>query len=250
MKPVILKHLSLLLCLLVAACGSDPLDDKDDNTQQLSINFHDSVAAWKQGYADYTANGTDYMFNGGQVELPTPLNVPVTDGASSVKRKGYKLSSNNHSDDLFMFITRQYEGLEANRLYDFEFEVTFATNAQKNCVGIGGAPGEAVTIKAGASKTEPKSINSGNNNYLMNIDKGNQTNGGADAIALGNFANDRECGNADTSYMKKTLRSERGRFSTYTDASGKIWIIFGTDSGFEGTTTIYFIQAKIWATKR
>lgn len=246
-----LPFLSCLLPLLLLGCGASETSDTDKNSQQLYISFHESIEGWKHGFSDYTySDETDYAFSAGQVELPAPLNTLVTESSPATKRKGYKLSSNNHSDDVFMFITREYQGLEPNRLYDFDFELAFATNAQKNCVGIGGAPGEAVTIKAGASKTEPKSVNNGNNVYSMNIDKGNQTTGGLDAIALGNFANDRECGNADTSYMKKTLVSERGRFSAYTDNNGKIWIIFGTDSGYEGTTSIYFMQAKVWATKR
>ena len=244
MKPLISVSI-LFSSMVLTACGGNDILDLDKNSRQLQISYHESVEGWKQGFSDYTANTTDYAFSAGQVELPVPLNETTTTG----KRKGYKLSSNNHSDDVFMFITREFDGLEANRLYDFDFELTFATNAQKNCVGIGGAPGEAVTIKAGASKTEPKSVNNGNNVYSMNIDKGNQTTGGIDAVAIGTFANERECGNTDTSYMKKTLRNERGRFSAYTDNNGKIWIIFGTDSGYEGTTTIYFMQAKVWATK-
>lgn len=236
----------LFSSLLLTACGADEVADINKNSRQLQISFHESASGWKHGYSDYAANDTDYEFSAGQVELPAPLNETTSTG----KRKGFKLSSNNHSDDMFMFITREFDGLEANRLYDFDFELTFATDAQKNCVGIGGAPGEAVTIKAGASKTEPKAVNNGNNVYSMNIDKGNQTTGGIDALVIGNFANDRECGNTNTSYMQKTLRSELGRFSAYADNNGKIWIIFGTDSGYEGTTTIYFMQAKVWATKR
>lgn len=235
---------------LLSACGGSEVPDIKTDTKQLQINFNNDVEGWKAGFSDYTANDTDYAFSSGQVELPASLNLPVIEIYPPIYPKGFKLSGNNHSDDLFMFITKNYEGLEANRLYDFDFEVTFASNAQKNCVGIGGAPGEAVTIKAGASKVEPKSVNNGNNFYSMNIDKGNQTLGGMDAIAIGNFANDRECGNTDTGYMKITLRSDRGRFSAYTDATGSVWILFGTDSGFEGTTTIYFINAKVWATKR
>jgi len=234
---------------LLSACGGSSVPDIETDTKQLQISFNESVEDWQAGFSDYTANDTNYEFSSGQVELPSSVNSPVILIYPPVPTKGFKLSSNNHSDDIFMFITKQFAGLEANRLYDFDFELSFATNAQKNCIGIGGAPGEAVTIKAGASKTEPKSINSGNNIYSMNIDKGNQSLGGTDAIAIGDFANERECGNADTSYMKKTLRSDRGRFSAYTDAEGKIWVLFGTDSGFEGTTTIYFMHAKVWATR-
>jgi hypothetical protein len=241
---------SLPFILLLSACGGDDIPDIQTNVKQLQVSFNDNLDGWKAGLSDYTANDTDYEFSSGQVELPASLNTPSIEIFPPINPKGFKLSSHNRSDDLFMFITKYYEGLEANHLYDFDFELTFATNAQKNCIGIGGAPGEAVTIKAGASKIEPKAINSGNNFYSMNIDKGNQTLGGLDAIVLGDFANDLECGDPNTDYRKKTLRSDRGRFSAYTDAQGGIWILFGTDSGYEGLTQIYFMNAKVWAIKR
>lgn len=241
----------LPLVFILTACGGEDVIRLDSDTKQLYVDFNKplDVEGWKAGFSDYTVTETtDYEFASGHSYLPTITGSAT--GLSVEAAKAFRLSSNNRSDDVFMFITKNYDGLEPNRLYDFDFEVVFATNAQKNCVGIGGAPGESVTIKAGATKIEPKSVNNGNNSFSMNIDKGNQSLGGTDAIAIGNFANDRECGNADTNYMKKTLRSDRGRFSAYTDAQGKIWILFGTDSGFEGVTTIYFMQAKVWATPR
>jgi len=243
-------HIIISCVLFLTACGGQDTVNRNTDIKQLNISFNDTPEGWKADFSDYTENDADYEFSSGQVELPEPLNSPVLLSYPPIVPKGFKLSSNNHSDDVFMFITKYYDGLEPNRLYEFDFELTFATNAQRNCVGIGGAPGEGVTIKIGATKLEPKSINNGNNTYSMNIDKGDQTLGGADALALGNFANDRECGNADTHYMKKTLSSNHSPFSAYTDNLGGIWLFLGTDSGFEGTSTIYFMNAKVWATKR
>lgn len=243
-KSLLKKSLLILPLLgLLSACGSDSDDIKTDpNTKMLHIDFNESVTGWKAGFADYpVADEAIYQLSHGQVALPTSL---------ATNSKGYKLSGSNHSDDLYMFATRKFEGLEPNTRYDFNFEITFGTNAQKNCMGVGGAPGEGVYIKAGASKTEPKAVNNGAGNLLMNIDKGNQAVGGSDAIVVGNFANSRECGDANTSYMKKTLRSEKGAFSTVTAADGSIWILFSTDSGFEAITTIYLMNAKVAATKK
>ena len=241
----LLKKSLLILPLLglLSACGSDSDDsDVDSNTKKLHINFNDGASNWKAGFADYPAGQeTLYQLSSGLETLPTAL---------GTNRKGYKLSGNNHSDDLYMFVTTKIDGLEANTNYDFSFKVTFGTNAQKNCMGVGGAPGESVWIKVGAGKTEPKAINDGAGNLLMNIDKGQQATGGTDAIVLGNFANERECGNADTSYMKKTLSSETGAFSGTTDDKGNVWLILSTDSGFEAVTTIYFMELDVAATKK
>jgi hypothetical protein len=38
-------------------------------------------------------------------------------------------------------------------------------------------------------------------------------------------------------------------FELFTDADAEMWVLFGTDSGFEGATTIYFVSGKIVATR-
>ena len=235
--------LVLPLCALFSACGGgDDLPEPDRNTKMLYIDFNDSALGWNAGFADYPAGEEEfYELASGLETLPASL---------GENRKGFKLSGNNHSDDLYMFTTRQVEGLEPNTRYDLRFKLIFGTNAQKNCMGVGGAPGESVWIKVGATKAEPKAIDDGAGNLLMNIDKGQQAAGGSDAIVIGDFANDRECGDPDTNYRKKTLISDSGAFSTLTDENGKLWILLSTDSGFESTTTIYFMQLEVAATKR
>lgn len=244
-KAASLKKALLILPLLglLSACGSDNDDlDLDPNTKMLHIDFNDGASGWQAGFADYPAGQeTFYELSSGLETLPATL---------GTNRKGFKLSGNNHSDDLYMFVTKKIDGLEADTNYDFRFKLTFGTNAQKNCIGVGGAPGESVWIKVGAGKTEPKAINDGAGNLLMNIDKGQQSTGGSDAIVIGDFANERECGNSDTSYMKKTLISETGRFSGMSDAQGNVWLLLSTDSGFEATTTIYFMELEVAATKK
>ncbi len=45
-------------------------------------------------------------------------------------------------------------------------------------------------------------------------------------------------------FEEKTLRSsapQRARM----DSSGALWVFFGTDSGFESTTEVYYRRAKI-----
>ncbi|HEX7762114.1 MAG TPA: hypothetical protein VF433_00670 [Cellvibrio sp.] len=235
---------SLLLASswLLSACGSDiKLPPVDPNSRALTIDFNEGSAGWKSGFTDYPAGQEEfYELSAGSSDLPASL---------GTNRKGYKLSGNNHSDDLFMFITKKFDGLQPNTRYGFQFKVRFGSNAQKNCMGVGGAPGESVWIKAGVSKTEPLAVNNGAGDLLMNIDKGNQAVGGSDAIVLGDFANSRECGDSNIDYMRKTLQSERGSFTGVTAEDGSIWILLGTDSGFESTTTIYFMTLDVIATK-
>lgn len=239
---------SIFSCLLIAstwllsACGSDiDMPQTDPDTKVLTIDFHDNSAGWKHGFADYNPLlEVNYGLDAQHTSLPLSL------GAA---RKGYRLSGSNFSADLFMFISKKFEGLEPDTRYEFSFKLLFGSNAQKNCGGIGGAPGESVWIKAGASKTEPLAVDNGTGFLLMNIDKGNQALGGSDAIVLGNFANARTCGNSNTDYMKKTLHSKPGALVGVTASDGSIWLLLGADSGFEGVTTIYLMTLEVIASK-
>ena len=246
-KHSFVKKSLLILPLLglLSACGSDNDDIKGDpNTKMLYIDFNDGIAGWKAGFADYPSDEEAfYELGSGHANLPAAL---------TTTRKGFKVTGNNHSDDLFMFITKQVDGLEPNTLYDLRFKVTFGTNAQNNCIGIGGSPGNSVWIKVGATKNEPKAVNDGTGFLLLNWDKGNQATGGSDAIIAGDFANSQECSETAvvTTYLKKTLTTEKGAYSAVSDDKGNLWLLLGTDSGFEGTTTIYFMELEVAATKK
>jgi len=233
---------SCLVTLLVTACGGGTLYIGAPNTNTINIDFNNAVEGWTAGFADYPAGQeTFFELASSHTALPSSLGQNL---------KGIKISGNNHSDDLFMFITKKFTGFEPNTRYEIDFEVSIGTNVHSGCSGIGGSPGDSVYLKAGAAKVEPKPVNNGSGFYLMNIDKSNQATGGSDAMVIGNIGNGLDCDSADNSYKKKTLKSEPGKFTTYSDANGALWIIFGTDSGFEGTTTIYFIDATVKATKR
>ena len=79
----------------------------------------------------------------------------------------------------------------------------------------------------------------------MDIDKGQQANGGSEAVLLGDFANSKDCASADFSYELKELSNlELPAFNITTDGNGNAWLLVGTDSGFEGTTTIYYTEIE------
>jgi hypothetical protein len=237
---------SLLVTGSLTGCGGGDdiiiVTPPVQHSKSLFIDFNDADTSWKAGFADYPAGQeTFYELASGYSTLPAALDTT---------KQGFKLTGNNHSDDLFMFVTKEFDGLRPNARYDVDFELTCGSNAKSGCMGVGGAPGEGVTIKAGATRTEPLAVNNGAGTYLMNIDKGNQAVGGSDAIVLGDFANGIDCASTDDSYAKKTLKSVKGSYTTFTSADGSLWILFGTDSGYEATTSIYLISAIVTATQR
>lgn len=234
-----LAPLSLVLAL--TACGGDSsgpqMPSPPEEGRVIEFEFG-ADSGWVAGFSDYPVGEAErFDLRSGFGPLPAPLE----------DRSGLNLAGTNHSDDLFMFARREFTGFEPNTQYELEFEITFATNVPSGCAGIGGAPGESVYIKAGAAPVEPKAEDDGTGFNRMNIDKGNQIMGGSDAITIGDFANSKECEEEDFSYELKTLSSEANAFSTFTDDGGVLWLLFGTDSGFEGDTSIYYVSGRVRA---
>ncbi len=201
-------------------------------SQTFSYDFSSGYDSWSGDFADYPE--TDSLFY--ELEFNrTTLLVPL-----NTSKYALKITGNNHSDDLFMFIKRKITGLLPNTTYKLKIEVEFASKAATNAVGVGGAPGEGVVMKAGASIVEPLKINSGGF-YLMNIDKGNQGIGGVAMDTIGHVGV-----NDTTTLFTLINRSNNGHVFTITsDANGEVWVCLGTDSGFEATTTLFYNQIDL-----
>lgn len=229
--------LPLMFCLgsLILSCkksGEDP--SAGDST--IDFNFTTGTEGWIGDFADYPNDpnvGQIYQLEFTHAGLPAPLN--ASDGA-------LKLSGINRSDDLFMFVKNKITGLVPLRTYTIQLTVDFATNAANNMVGVGGSPGEGVWVKAGAVTAEPKKVLSTSDNYYrMNLDKGNQSQDGADMKVIGNFAN----GSDINEYRLKKL-STTLPISVKAGPEGEFWLVIGTDSGFEGKTAIYYTAVKVF----
>ena len=150
---------------------------------------------------------------------------------------GIYVQGHNRSDDLFMFLKKQVGGLRPNAAYVVSVSLSLATNVPTATFGIGGSPGESVFVKAGASTVEPLTEEDRNRHLRMNIDKGNQANGGEDMVVLGNVAHGEV---VNREYRIKTLDNVDLPLSVSTDGEGRVWLIVGTDSGFEGLSAFYY----------
>lgn len=226
-----LTCISIASILILSGCKKEQTPDM---TREFTYEFQTGTEGWQGDFADYPDQPgveTFYAFQFAHSMLPAPLNT---------NEGGLKQSGRNHSDDLFMFVKKKISGLEPGRKYELSISVEFASNAADGLVGVGGAPGESVYIKAGASALEPvKVLNNTDGHFRMNIDKGNQSTDGADMKLIGNFAN----GTSSNNYNLKKLATA-APLSVKADANGSLWLIVGTDSGFEATTTIYYNSIK------
>jgi hypothetical protein len=201
---------------------------------RLGFDFRHGAQYWEAGFAEYNPEMEHIMLEAGIRPLPPELGVNGT---------GYYIQGMNRADDLFMFLKRRLgpdDGIVPGQKYRIKFTVIFASNAPSGGIGIGGAPGESVYLKAGASAVEPEVyLDSDTGYYLMNVDKGpGNGDGGEAASIIGNIANGRSA-EEDPRYV--SLKRQREHEYTVTaGADGALWLLVGTDSGFEGLTGIYY----------
>lgn len=207
-------------------------EENAKSARTFSYAFTNDAQGWIGDFADYPIGQSDaYDLQVDHATLPPPLD--TSEGA-------VMMSGSNQSDDLFMFLKKEVTGLSPGAVYSITFTVEFASNVADGQAGIGGAPGESVFVKAGASQVEPAKLASDDDYYRMNIDKGNQSQGGQDMTVIGDFSND-----SDQNTYRLVTRTNENPFQARADSNGGLWLIIGTDSGFEGTTTIYYNQIDV-----
>jgi len=209
----------------MTACTQDNYIERDP--MEFTFDFSGGANGWTGDFADYpVGEETSYEQQFEVSTLPEPLNE---------NEAALMLSGTNMSDDLFMFLKKKLTGLKANATYNITFTIEFASNVPDSLAGIGSSPGESVFIKAGGTQVEPVTVKDDMDYYRMNIDKGIQSNDGNDMKVLGDFSNDTD----QEVYTLKTITNENPMTVT-ADSKGELWLIVGTDSGFEGNTKIYY----------
>ena len=202
---------------------------------RLGFDFRDGTQGWEAGFAEYNPEMEDMMqLEAGTRPLPPELGINGT---------GYYLQGMNHSDDLFMFLKRRIgtdHGVTLGQEYRVVFTIVFASNAPSGAAGIGGSPGESVYLKAGASAVEPEVyLDSADNHYRINVDKGEgNSSSGTAASVIGDIANGLSA-QQNPRYVSLERRYEL-EYSVTASPDGELWLLVGTDSGFEGLTGIYY----------
>lgn len=227
------KYVSVFLVLVLVFSGCSDDDDKDYSPPVIEDNFDVSLHNWVVDFADYPTQEGDsllYDLKHGQEFLPEPLDQT---------KKALMISGINHSDDLFMFMKKKITGLKPGTTYEATFDIEFASNAPSESFGVGGAPGESVTLGIGLTKEEPVKVKDQEEGYYrMNIKKIQQSQDGEEMKIIGNVGN-----GSDESVYK--MVKHNGTFKAASDDKGEIWVIIGTDSGFEYRTTLYYTKIGI-----
>ncbi len=228
-----------VLAVILAGCKGtvNPAPSAID----LEYDFGKGKQGWEHGFAEYSPV-MEIDKDGAIKPLPEELGIDGT---------GYYVQSMNRSDDVFMFLKRHIgadEGIVPGQTYRLIYNITFASNAPSGAVGIGGAPGESVFFKAGGSAQEPKVVLE-DDYYVMNVDKGGGNSGeGPAATIAGDVANGIPAEEAfekpELPYASVNIEHEHTYTVTATE-DGDLWLLVGTDSGFEGLTGLYYQNISV-----
>lgn len=248
-----MKFRTLILAgivMVLASCGKNtaPVEPSESETPLKSVksvtttfmyNFDLSQEDWNGGFADCPIDNDIYNLLFSWKRAPGKL--------GGQYGKSLYITGDNHSDDLFMFVKKQVTGLTPNTTYQLNFNFDIINDVPEGLIGIGGSPGESVFMKFGAVNYEPMAIlNDTQTAWIMNIDKGNQSISGTDMLNIGNVANP----NVDVNRPKYAAKNFDSYtigfdFQITTDENGSAWVIIGTDSGFEGTTEVYYDNVTV-----
>lgn len=230
-----------LLAVLMGGMGLVISGCTDGAVVHLTYDLSRGDEGFQADIADYAVENLDFM--AGVRVLPPELGRSAT---------GLYLQSTNRSADAFMFVHRGVgasDGLEPGARYTARFAITMASDAPAGCIGIGGPPAEAVTLKVGMVDHAPVVAldgTSGVAQYRVNVDKGEQVQGGNDMTVAGDIANgaaSTACGTGPT--FRTFSRTHTHPTAVTASSAGELWVMIGTDSGFEGTTPLYYEQIDI-----
>lgn len=230
-KLLSLGMASVLSLSMMTGCTSAAAE----TSSGVQFDFAQNDSGFTPVFADYPyEEGVEefYEFQHSYGEVPIP-------GAGN----GIFISGNNHSADLFMGYVKMLDGFAPERTYHFTVSFKLATDVESDLVGAGGAPGESVVVKCGITPTEPVAMAAESETlqyYRMNIDTGSQGNSGKDMVVVGDMAKTEN--NRPGEYEFKEFQAE---FDAAANIRGEVFLIIGTDSGFEATTSYYLDDISV-----
>jgi hypothetical protein len=238
-QPIHFLHQAVLglLAALLLITGCDLTDSGQDATI-FETDFRSKNPGWESFYTGYPVSYEGNMeFDSGLKSLPEPLNNSET---------GYYITAFNRSDNVKMLLRKRIDGLDPNTTYSVRFTIRFATEEPSGCAGVGGAPGEAVKVIADASELRPEPIIENEEDggyYLLNIQYMGDSQEWYQNAIMGDIANSRECEDGEEFEIKE-VSSGLSHSTVTTNENGEAWLMFGTRSGFEGQTELYYTYFK------
>ncbi|MDR2910261.1 MAG: hypothetical protein LBV47_02690 [Bacteroidales bacterium] len=232
MKKKYLWPFLFIIIALLNGCASQ--EDDEGNITKWNFGFDKDMEGFEAVFADYHDDGHGYATYEMKSEYKE---IPV----ENQKSKGLYITSRNISDDIFMGYVKKLDGLRKNHNYTFTVSFQLVTDVRGGMAGIGGSPGQSVFVKGGITAIKPETQKSTEGRYGLNIDIGNQSESGKDMKVIGNM----EKPEATADLIGFDYKDINFTVNATTDSNGCVYIIIGTDSGFEGLTEYYLDNIQI-----
>jgi hypothetical protein len=220
-------NLLLLLSVFLLYFSSCKRSDQPANYHEYPFDFSDGSQGWFSLFADYPKNNESfYELEFTPAHLPSPLDTTIM---------AVRMSGNNHSDDLMSFMFRRVDHLYPLTTYQVTFDITLASNVAKNSIGAGGSPDLALGV--GGLNFQPGRTLDDSGWYrpefttLLQSYQSNEVTQMIGTIGVTDTT---------TQYTLINLNNLHNPMNLTSDEYGELWFLIGTDSGFEGKTTIYF----------
>lgn len=200
--------------------------------KQYISDFSKDTDGWQAFFSDYHQGKEDfYELSFQHSGLPDPLDNMV---------KSLRISGNNHSDDLVSMVYRKFDGLRPNKEYAITFDIELASNVASNWFGIGGSPN--LSLGAGAIAYPPASTIDEEGLHRPNFSSAIQSHLPNETFeVLGTIG----VGDDVTEYKLISRHNKNKPLLATTNNNGELWVLIGTDSGFEGTTTLYYKSINV-----
>lgn len=224
----------LLMIAALTAASAGCLDTGSPSSSfvaDFQFGNPQTTAGWVASAADYSAADE------GLVGFVGDVRVRPEDIGSTLQ--ALYLRGNNVSDDLFMFWYRKLDGFLPNTEYTAGFDVEYISNVSQDCTS---GVGPSTWIKAGLLGTAPVTTVDQTGWYRVNFDKGQQAQDGGTVVNVGDIRNNRIGCVAGGPYGLWARHSGEDAVTVTSNAAGEVWLILGTESGFEAVHDIYFTR--------
>jgi hypothetical protein len=188
--------------------------------------------------------GSDGGLSGNGVEFPVAfegdlrLQQGVAPLPAPLSGAGYRMRASDVSEDLFLYVVREMNGLSPGATYRARFCATVATPLRA------GGIGQRLYAKLGVSSRAPlRTVTDSEYGpyYFLDIDKGRlPTSGGSNAVYAGEVG--RDDGGSGWGFV---TREPQESLTVTADAQGRAWLLAGIESTFGGVVEFYWYQIEV-----
>ncbi|GLU51945.1 hypothetical protein [Dyadobacter frigoris] len=222
----------LVLLISLYGCSGEKRNDVNP-VRTMTSEFEEDTEGWIGDYALYNRiDTTKIAFLMERDSLPAAID--------SLKFS-LRMEATNSGDSIFLFIKKKIVGLNPEKTYNVSFDINIGTDYPD----LAKATGTIISLKAGASSTEPVKILNGGY-YNVSIKKGLWNVDGSEMAILGDITN----GIGRTTYQLVNRNSSSKNISVKPDANGVIWVCVGEDTRYDKKTVLYFDNIKVVLTEQ